>query len=76
MSAHLHLTNLKKQNKNKQNKREIQEKCLPDELFDETKDGRGDGLRIALYEIERTLIERVASGLVICERHAVDQTRR
>lgn len=54
----------------------LQFKCLPDELFDETKDGRSDSLGVALNEIERPLVERVGPALAVIVRQAVDQTRR
>ena len=61
----------------KMGKKCFQVKCLPDELFDETKDGRSDSLRVALNEIERTLVKWVGSAaLAVIKRHAIDQTRR
>ena len=45
-------------------------KCLPDEIFDETKDGRGDSLRVAVNEIERCFVEGIVAG------HAAGQARR
>lgn len=61
----------------KMGKKCFQVKCLPDELFDETKDGRSDSLRVALNEIERTLVKRIGSAaLAVIKRHAIDQTRR